>query len=121
MLLVDDDPDTLSMYADWLDHLGFVCARAECLHEALVEASVAVPDVLVTDLSLQDGDGLSLLEQLRGNACTRHIPAIALTGWSGGELYERALQGGFARVLTKPCLPDRLAATILELRNGAAV
>jgi signal transduction histidine kinase len=70
-------------------------------------------DLVLTDLHMEDGDGLSLLEEVRA-----HSPftiTIVLTGFAAVESAIAALRQGAYDYLTKPCIIDEL---ILTVRRG---
>src|SRR5262245_3248390 len=64
VLLVEDDRDSRDMYAMGLDMLGLRVAVAGTAAEALRACSSERPDIVVTDLTLPDMDGLKLVEML---------------------------------------------------------
>ena len=120
VLLVDDDPDTRTMYA-----LGLRLAQFDVLESgdgasALSTASERLPDVIVTDLSGPNLDGFELLDWLRANPKTARIRAIVLTGRTDAATAARA-RALRAQFLVKPCLPDTLILHVLRaLANVAA-
>ena len=65
-------------------------------------ARVHQPDVILMDINLPGISGLTALRILAGDACTAHIPVIALSANAMPRDIERGLQAGFFRYLTKP-------------------
>jgi two-component system phosphate regulon response regulator PhoB len=121
VLLVEDSRDTREMYAVALGMSGFRTAEAATAAEARIAAHALRPDVIVSDLTLPDGDGCDLCAELSRNPETRGIPTIALTGRSSDEDLNRCAAAGCVRVLVKPCAPDALAEAIrLVLSESAA-
>ena len=96
-----------------LRHLGGTVAAVATVREAL--DVVAAADILVTDLSLPDEDGVWLLEQV--NQLPRAIPVIAVSGFAEVDV-PRFLQAAFAWKLVKPVDPWQLADVILEVVRG---
>jgi two-component system cell cycle response regulator DivK len=114
VLIVDDHDDTRELYVTSLAALGFeTIAAADCA-QAGRQAWESHPDIVVTDLTLSGGDGWQLIQDLKREARTRHIPVVLLTGHAEPQLRERADREGCAAFFVKPCLPDELAA---ELRH----
>jgi DNA-binding response OmpR family regulator len=112
-LIVDDDGDTAEMYAIGLSVEGFEPMVAFNGGEGLRVAAEALPDVVITDYRLLGSeDGLSLARHLRDNPRTQHIPIIVVTGSDSEVDRKGAAQAGCDVFLTKPCLPDRLAAAV---------
>lgn len=102
------------MYAEFLGS-SFDVLQAPDGHEALTLAAEHKPDVIVTDMTLPGMDGFELVRRFRGLAATSTTPIVSLSGYSGRVHEERAQRAGCDRVVQKPCLPDVLAETLLEL------
>jgi two-component system, OmpR family, phosphate regulon response regulator PhoB len=110
ILLVDDSPDTVAMYALGLAHAGYRPLTALDASSALDQLKQEHPDAVVTDLQLVGGrSGWDLIEQIKHDASTRQIPVIVLTGRQDPSIAVTAQRAGCAAVLIKPCLPDELA------------
>lgn len=115
VLLIDASPDTLEMYAVGLDFAGYRALTATDAEAALVHVHAHSPDAIVTDLRLLGRDGWDLIRTLKQNVATRKVPVIILTGDSDPVVAVRARTLGCGPVLTKPCLPDELAAILTRV------
>ena len=77
ILLVDDNPDLLTLVTDNLRTAGYktVCTAADC---AAARAAFAAhrPDLMILDINLPDGDGFSLFREIRGRS---DIPILFLS------------------------------------------
>ena len=80
ILLVDDDPYTVSLLALQLQREAHVVHIVNSGERALASTVSSEPDLIVLDLVLPDTDGITVLRQLRSAPTTRHIPVILLTG-----------------------------------------
>jgi chemosensory pili system protein ChpA (sensor histidine kinase/response regulator) len=114
VLIVDDHDDTRELYVQTLAMCGFEAIGAGDVQEACRQAWESRPDIVVTDLTLRGGNGWQLIQDLHGDARTRDVPIVLVTGHSAASLRERAEREGCAGFFVKPCLPDELAT---ELRN----
>ena len=77
LLLVDDELDLLKMVTDILKDAGFeTVLTAASVKEAVMVAKQEKPDLMILDVMLPDGDGFSLMEQLR---TFTDVPVIFLT------------------------------------------
>ena len=77
LLLVDDEPELLKMVSDILKDAGFeTVLTAGSVKEAVMAAKQEKPDLMILDVMLPDGDGFSLMEQLR---TFTDVPVIFLT------------------------------------------
>jgi two-component system cell cycle response regulator DivK len=115
VLLVDDHPDSIEMYAIALLTQGFEPVSADNADEAFARACARRPDVIVTDMTLPGASGLELTRRLREDRRTRDAGIIVLTGDAGGSTREQASDAGCDRFLLKPCLPDALGLEIRDL------
>jgi FixJ family two-component response regulator len=111
ILVVDDEPAILDVIREILG------AQAECnltLARTLGEAREAMRhepiDLLVTDVNLPDGDGLSLLEDLR--KLHPSAGALVITGHATIDNAVSALRGGAIDFLPKPFSIDELAERV---------
>ena len=119
ILVVDDDIDTLFFLSITLEESGAEVTTAPSVAEAIELFKELHPTLLISDLGLPFEDGFSLIRELRTleAALGWQVPAIALTGYAGKEVRERALERGLQQYLTKPIFPDVLLEVILQLLN----
>lgn len=119
LLLVDDDARLTDMLGDYLRHAGFEICVAGSLAQAAQALEAALPDLLVLDLMLPDGDGLDFCRKLRGDARTRRLPVLMLS--ARGEPMDRilGLELGADDYLPKPFEPRELQARIKALLRRA--
>ena len=97
-LLVEDNPSTISALAELVRAEGFTVSTAPTVDKARSELLRHVPDVVLLDLNLPDGSGLSLLDAVEGRS-----PAFVLiTGHASVETAVEALRRGVTDYLTKP-------------------
>ena len=120
VLIVEDSRDTREMYVVALGMSGFRTAEAGTAAEARAAAHTLRPDVIVSDLTLPDGDGCELCAEFSQHPDTRGIPTIALTGRSSHEDLDRCAAAGCVRVLVKPCPPDAFADAIRAVLSESA-
>lgn len=119
VMVVDDFPDNLEMYAAYLRFEGLRVLEAANGLEAVDKAFSERPHVIVMDLSLPGLDGWEATRRLKADPRTRRIPIVALTGHALAGSSERAREAGCDAFLTKPCLPEALHAEVLRLLAGA--
>lgn len=115
VLLVDDNPDTLEMYALGLQYEGFDVATATDGEIALKAVALNRPDCIVADVRMPRMTGLEFREVLSRSPETAAIPVIALTGLRAQADLETARAAGFDRVLVKPCPPETVAREIVHV------
>jgi two-component system, cell cycle response regulator DivK len=121
VLLVDDYADAREMYGFYLSRRGYRVEEAADGHEALTKALGLTPDIILMDLSLPGIDGWELARILKGDVRTAAIPIVALTAHALNGEQERALDAGCDAFITKPCLPQTLAAELERVCRDAGV
>jgi CheY-like chemotaxis protein len=120
VLLVDDDPDTLDMHRFVLEQNGASLIEARTAEDAQIVLATTRVDVLVTDLSLPDEDGFSLLARVRRMG--HSMPALAVSAFARRDVLKNALAAGFLDCLSKPLRPeDLVAAAVSACRTAGAV
>ncbi len=112
ILLVEDNPDSLSALAMSLSLLGYEVCPANSLRTALAALEHEGYDLIVSDLELGDGTGLDLLSSLGPG---RSVPAIALTGYGSEEDRKMCLEAGFLMHIVKPVLTRQLSEAIRSI------
>lgn len=102
VLIVEDNDKSRKLARDVLQYGGFRTLEAGTGAEALILARVALPDVIVLDIQLPDGDGVAVLRRLRAEPATAAIPVVAVTAYAMAADRERLLAAGFDGYLAKP-------------------
>ncbi len=103
LLLVDDEPLVRESLAEYLGSVGFNLCQAESEDEAMALALKAKPDVVVSDLMLGTGSGLSLFSRIKKELAGKEEPCcILMTGFGSVENAVQALRGGVDDYLLKP-------------------
>ncbi len=117
VLVVDDQQWMRSIVRVQLKNFGIEQVfEADCGSGAfeMVETGKVMPDVVLCDLHMENGDGIMFINSLRRHEVLKHkhIPVILITGESDELLLEVAKQVGAVCVLIKPFSPDALAKAI---------
>jgi two-component system CheB/CheR fusion protein len=124
ILIVDDYPDALDIWALYLRSMGYRVSTASDGAAAIAQAERLLPDLIVLDLELPQVSGFDVAKHLRANPATHDLPLIAATGYSHRGQLDRAREAGFDHILVKPADPDVLVAEIerlLEVGNHGAI
>jgi CheY-like chemotaxis protein len=118
ILVVEDDEATRSFLLDNLAADGFRVAGASGAGEALRAIEVRQPALVVLDLALDDGIGLTLLDRVRAadglsSRIDPDLPVIVLTGRSGDADRVRSFARGADDHLNKPTcrFPQRVISS----------
>jgi PAS domain S-box-containing protein len=103
MLYVEDNPANLQLVVELIASKPEVSLlTAENGSNGIQIARSEKPDVILLDINLPDMSGFKVLDILRKDTGTKHIPVIALTANNLPMNVDSGLQAGFFRYLTKP-------------------
>lgn len=111
---MEDSADVRRAMRIIFEAAGYRVSEAASLAEARSETSVAMPDVILLDLRLPDGEGLDLLPALAPRTAARPV-LVALTGRDDPQVSVRCRELGCHEVLLKPVPPRELVRRIGEL------
>ena len=112
VLCIDDDPEISRVIQLRLSNFEVQVERAFFGMQGQWLAVTEKPDVIITDLRMPQGEGEDVLECLKRNTDTAHIPVIVLTGQPGEHLPGRLRSLGAAGFLRKPLHFDDLLAEL---------
>lgn len=116
VLIVEDSNDTLELLSMIFKREGANVTTAASATEALQEAVVKRPSIIVSDIGMPEIDGYELLQQLRLIPGLDEVPAIAISGYASEEDRERALSVGYLALVPKPIDVDVLFTLIQDLK-----
>jgi CheY-like chemotaxis protein len=115
VLFVDDDSDTLEMYAAYFEMSGLQVATSTTPAEALRRVAARCPDLVVTDVGFAGQQaGLDFVSTLKSEEGTSRVPVIVLTGCAL-EQVPVATREQADLCLVKPVLPDSLLMDVQRL------
>lgn len=117
LLIVEDNLEILNYLKEKLAKF-FSVISATNGEEGINTAIEEVPDLIISDVMMPKKDGIELLETLKNNDTTSHIPIILLSAKSAVDDRIRGLEKGADRYLGKPFLQDELWAHIYSLLNN---
>lgn len=103
ILLVDDDPHVLKSLLRVLQSAGYDVTTATNGADAVAHAAKSRFDVILSDISMPNMDGIQLLREVREHDL--HVPVILMTGDPSVSTAISALEYGALHYLTKPLNP----------------
>jgi two-component system cell cycle response regulator DivK len=112
VLLVEDHADTRDMFVLFLSSHGFTVETAATGTQAVDQAALSVPDVVVLDLELPGMDGWAAARYLRSQPATSRTPMVAVSAHAYAEDEARAHDVGCDAFVAKPCAPPDLLKAI---------
>ncbi|WIG57869.1 MAG: hypothetical protein OJF49_000614 [Ktedonobacterales bacterium] len=111
VLFIDPDLDSAERLARALPNLSAV-AVVPTLQAALSAMNIRVPDLVVTEIDLPDGNGLEFVSRLLATPSTRRVLTIVLTRRTSFVDKIAAFQAGADDYLVKPVDADNLSTHI---------
>ncbi len=117
ILIIEDEPDTAKVITKRLAQSGFEVVVAADAYEGVKSAHKERPDLIILDLMLPAGGGLSVLKNIRMSAELRLIPVLVLTGIKNEDYKRQILDEGVESYLEKPYDPDELISTVRNILN----
>jgi signal transduction histidine kinase/CheY-like chemotaxis protein/CHASE3 domain sensor protein len=117
LLVVEDDASFAGIMRDLSHEMGFQCLVAGTAEEALSLARQFKPSAVVLDVGLPDQSGLAVLDRLKRDVETRHIPVHVV---SATDHSQTALSLGAIGYLVKPVKREDLASVLEALSSQLA-
>lgn len=115
ILIVEDEPNV----RDALDAIvkaylqPTLVLTAPDLQRARAVLATVVPTVILVDLRLPDGDGVSLVHEIRADCRLQHVRVLAMTAYDTADTRAAAKAAGCDAFLAKPFPATALVAAIL--------
>lgn len=108
ILMVEDDRETSTIYADYLESKGFRVLLTRDAAEGIRLAEEEQPALILMDLLLPRMSGCAAIRELKSRPATAHIPVLAMTASSLDVDRQEAREAGCNAFLEKPCVPQQL-------------
>jgi len=117
ILVVEDDSDSRSMIARFLQQAGARVTAVSDAFEALQVFRAVRPDLLLSDIAMPGMDGHALIRQVRSSSAALGalIPAIALSAFAAHDDRMSAIGAGFDEHLAKPVDFNAMLSTITRV------
>jgi signal transduction histidine kinase/DNA-binding response OmpR family regulator/CHASE3 domain sensor protein len=116
-LVIEDEPEFARILYGLAHDMDFRCLVALTAGEGLELAASENPDAILLDMRLPDRSGLSVLQQLKDNPSTRHIPVHVVSSQeNGGE----ALHLGAIGYALKPTSREQLEDVFRKLKEKSS-
>ncbi|MGK5061967.1 response regulator [Janthinobacterium sp. LB3P112] len=114
VLVIEDEPSFAGILFDLAHEMQYRCLVAHGADEGLRLAEEFLPDAILLDMGLPDRPGLLVLQQLKENPLTRHIPVHIV---SGNDQIQEAMQLGAIGYATKPRSREQLKEVFRKLES----
>ena len=108
ILIVDNHPDNRTLLVDLLSPLGFKTIEACQGHEALAKANEYQLQAIITNVNMQEMDGLELTHRIRQSSSLKDKVVIIISGHVFEEDRQKSLAAGCNAFLAKPLRVEQL-------------
>lgn len=115
VLVVDDEPEILSLVAYHLEKAGYAVSTAGDGAEAIEKTRLEHPRLIVLDLLLPGISGFQVLEAIRAQPETKSVPVLMLTALRDDEDRVHGLSLGVDDYVTKPFNPEELVLRVTAI------
>ena len=115
ILIVDDQCDNRELLEIILGWEGFFVLTAASGEEALTAAEQKPIDLVLLDVMMPDMSGYQVLAKLKGNATTKHIPVVLLSGLADRAARLLGTSAGAEDFLAKPLHRATLVSRVKTL------
>jgi CheY-like chemotaxis protein len=115
VLIADDDPDFVQLLARRCEAMGLRVLTAGDGLDTLMSVMRDAPDLLILDINMPGGDGLSVAEKLLRDPKARPVPVIFCSGRADAETQDRCKALGGCFVIKAPALWSELQPIIANL------
>jgi DNA-binding response OmpR family regulator len=115
ILVIEDETDILKVLYHVLKKDGFDVVVAVDGYQGVDFAHRENPDLIILDLMLPAGGGLTVLENLKSSTKTLHIPFVILTGMQDEVYKKKVLDMGVEAYIEKPYDSQSLIKTIRDI------
>lgn len=120
ILVVEDDPDVVSLARRWLEREGYAVREAADGQAALAALKAdPLPDLVLLDVMLPKVDGFELLRRLRAEARTRALPVVMMTSFTRDKDVQRGRELGATDYLVKPLAELDFLERVARALKGA--
>ncbi len=117
ILIVDDNPDFISILQVQLEDKGYDTVQATNGMQAVDIATAQLPDLILMDIIMPVTDGFEATRLIRQNPKTSSIPILAVTALYGPIYEEECLESGCNDHIAKPFTTKELVSRIEKLLN----
>lgn len=113
ILAIEDDAFLSGLVGGKLSEAGFAVIAATTGKDGLAKIKTEHPDMILLDIMLPDMGGFEVLEKLKSDPETKHIPVIILSNLGGRDEIEKGVKLGAASYLIKSnILPHEVAEIV---------
>ena len=112
ILVVEDEPDIMRIITHALTAAGYKVIPAYGGEDAIRKVKAQRPDLVLTDLAMPKVSGVEVIQALKKDPETQHIPILAVTAHVWDGIAQSAGQVGVDGFISKPFNMKQLLAEV---------
>jgi DNA-binding response OmpR family regulator len=112
ILIAEDEPDIRELVAFTLRFAGHEVTTTSNGEEALNQASMIIPDLILMDVRMPRMTGYDACRAMKSTPTLRHIPVVFLSAKGQDSEIQTGLEAGAEEYLLKPFAPDQLTERV---------
>lgn len=116
VLIADDNQVSFAYLEVLFKRMGIASIHAKNGLEVLKLIKKQKPDIILLDIGMETMDGITVLEAVKKDKQTSHIPVIMVSGDDSKETIKKCMRLGCDGYLAKPVNADKLREA-LEMKN----
>lgn len=105
VLIIDDEQPMLDIVKSLLKRENAISFGVNTIEKGLEAVKSDFYDLVILDRHFPEGDGHVILQQMKNDPKTSHVPVVMLTAEKGGEEIRQSIQMGAAGYIVKPFTP----------------
>lgn len=117
ILVVEDDPDIMRILTHTLHAAGFQVVQAYGGEDAIRKVQLQKPDLVLTDLAMPKVSGVQVIEFIKSDPETQHIPVVAVTAHVWDGIAQSAGQVGCDGYISKPFTAKQILQEVYRHLN----
>ena len=117
ILIVDDDPEIVTLLTRWLRNIGYEITAAYDSYQCLKMAQEVRPDLILLDVMMPAGGGINTFNKLKSSVYTSTIPIIFITARPEEvrkQVKEFCIDGLFAKPFNRDDIINKIKELIGE-------
>jgi CheY-like chemotaxis protein len=119
ILVVDDDPGVRFLLRLLFESVGYEVTEAQHGVAALIRVKDALPDLVVTDITMPVMDGGQLIKRLKSDTRTAALPIVAISGHPGAKLAAQAADVVMSKPFNHASLLAAVGSLLVEQQSNA--
>ena len=115
ILIADDEPNIVKLLSLRLKANNYNVVGAPDGVYAVSQAHAEKPDLIILDIRMPAGDGITVYENLKSSAATMNIPIIFITAHPNDEIRNKVFEMGAIDFIAKPFDDQELLAKVKKV------